>query len=86
MRKTKSTVQGQMRLCVVCGARVRNINPRVVTCSPNCTARHHGRPAPEPQPVESCKHCGKPCSDDEGIVCDECYSKYTPGMLADLEG
>jgi hypothetical protein len=33
-----------------------------------------------------CKHCGKPCSEKEGIVCDKCYSKYTAGMLADLEG
>lgn len=32
------------RLCVVCGARVRAINPRCVTCSPECTrARLAGR-------------------------------------------
>lgn len=34
---------------------------------------------------EKCIHCGKECSIREGRVCDECYSKYTPGMLADLE-
>ena len=34
-----------------------------------------------------CIHCG--CSvkaSKEGNVCDKCYSKYTPGMMADLEG
>lgn len=25
------------RLCVICSARVRNINPKTVTCSPFCT-------------------------------------------------
>ena len=32
-----------------------------------------------------CIHCGKDCTADEGIVCGPCYSKYTPGMLADLD-
>lgn len=27
-----------MRSCVVCGARVRNLSPKVVTCSPICSA------------------------------------------------
>ena len=30
--------------CVVCGAKVRNINPRCNTCDPTCTrAKHAGR-------------------------------------------
>lgn len=32
-----------------------------------------------------CIHCGKFCAEGEGLVCDSCYSKYTPGMLADLD-
>jgi len=33
-----------MRICVVCGARVRNHNPKVTTCDPVCTAaRNAGR-------------------------------------------
>lgn len=75
----------QKRLCVVCGARVRNINPRVVTCSPDCTAKHHRRPAPEGRPVEMCIHCGVPCAEDEGRVCSDCYSQYTPAMLNDMD-
>jgi primosomal protein N' len=31
------------RLCVVCGAKVNNINPKCVTCSATCTrAKHNG--------------------------------------------
>lgn len=33
-----------MRKCVICDARVRNINPKTKTCDPTCTrARKHGR-------------------------------------------
>jgi hypothetical protein len=81
-----NTVPRQMRLCVICGARVRNINPKVNTCGPLCTAKKHGQPSPPERPVELCIHCGVPCGDDEGCVCNDCYSQYTPGMLADLEG
>jgi hypothetical protein len=35
--------------------------------------------------VPKCIHCGKDCTADEGIVCEACYAKYTPGMLADLD-
>lgn len=35
--------------------------------------------------VPKCIHCGKDCTADEGIVCGPCYSKYTLGMLADLD-
>lgn len=32
------------RLCVICGARVRNQNPKTTTCDPTCTrAKHAGR-------------------------------------------
>jgi len=33
-----------------------------------------------------CDECGEEVFEGEGLVCDECYSKYTPGQLADLEG
>lgn len=35
--------------------------------------------------VPKCIHCGKDCTPDEGIVCEACYGKYTPGTLADLD-
>lgn len=32
------------RACVVCGARVTNLNPKCVTCDPTCTrARKNGK-------------------------------------------
>lgn len=74
------------RICVICGARVRNINPKVKTCSPRCTAKLHKKPEPPESPAETCIHCGVPCSDGEGCVCNDCYAQYTPAMLADLEG
>ena len=38
-----------------------------------------------PLSLTNCIHCGKECGKDEGVVCGPCYSKYTPGMLADLD-
>lgn len=35
--------------------------------------------------AQRCVHCRKLCTLAEGTVCNKCYSKYTPGMLADLE-
>jgi hypothetical protein len=33
-----------MRACILCGARVRNQNPKTNTCDPICTrAKHAGR-------------------------------------------
>ena len=32
-----------------------------------------------------CMHCGKKTG-DKSYICDSCYAKYSPGMLADLEG
>lgn len=41
---TEETKVLKPRLCVVCGARVINMNPRTVTCDSICTAaRHIGR-------------------------------------------
>lgn len=45
-----------------------------------CERRLRGLPA-----NPKCIHCGNDCKPDEGIVCEACYSKYTPGMLADLD-
>lgn len=73
------------RSCIICGARVRNINPKADTCSSDCTAKKHNRKEPERYDGPTCKHCGVACSEDEGIVCNACYSQYTPGMLADME-
>lgn len=74
-----------MKPCIICGARVRNINPKADTCSPECTAKKHGKKEPE-QYFATCIHCGIAIHDeDEGCVCNDCYDKYTPGMLADME-
>ena len=33
-----------------------------------------------------CIHCGRNnLREHEGHICDDCYSQYTPRMLADLE-
>lgn len=32
-----------------------------------------------------CKHCSKPTSKREGLVCDKCYSKYSAAMLCDMD-
>ena len=33
---------GSVRSCEICGARVRNQNPKTTTCDPICTAAKHG--------------------------------------------
>ncbi len=71
-----------MRKCVICGARVRNENPKTKTCSPDCTAKLHGKPPPEPY-IPKCKHCGL-ATEDGSNICDGCYSQYTPTMLDEL--
>ena len=48
---------------------------------------------PHVQPVNAsfnrrdmfCIHCGIKCKREEGCVCDECYSRYTPDMLNDMD-
>lgn len=47
---------------------------------PACERKSRGLPE-----IPKCIHCGKGCTADEGIVCEACYAKYTPGMLADLD-
>lgn len=40
----RDTMSTKKRLCEICGARVRNINPKVTTCGPICTeAKNKGR-------------------------------------------
>lgn len=42
-----------MRTCIICGAGVRNLNPKTVTCSPMCTrARDAGRTRERQQEYE----------------------------------
>lgn len=33
----QETIVKDTRTCEVCGARVRNLNPKTTTCSPGCT-------------------------------------------------
>jgi hypothetical protein len=50
-----------VRLCVVCGAKVRNQNPKTVTCDPVCTAaRKAGRTRPEQLRYEMDQHGWEP--------------------------
>lgn len=58
-----------MRTCVICGARVRNMNPKTRTCSPDCTAKLHGRPAPEVHFCH-CRVCG--LAIERGDLCQVC--------------
>lgn len=37
------------RLCIICGARVRNLNKKVNTCSPVCTRAKHNKRTLEEQ-------------------------------------
>jgi uncharacterized Zn finger protein (UPF0148 family) len=32
-----------------------------------------------------CQECGNPITEREGLICDECYSKFDAGMLSDLD-
>lgn len=53
------------RLCEICGALVRNINPKVTTCGPICTeAKHKGRTHKHQMRLEANrsdpKHTSKP--------------------------
>lgn len=71
------------RLCIICGARVRNQNPKTVTCSPDCTAKKNGQPEPEVE-FNRCIHCNTAITDKEGNVCNACYAHYTPVMLDEI--
>jgi hypothetical protein len=37
LRRKDKIMSKNQRACIVCGARVRNINPKCNTCSPFCT-------------------------------------------------
>lgn len=52
------------RLCVICGARVRNQNPKTTTCCPDCTAVKNGKPPTEEPEINICKYCGIAIDDD----------------------
>lgn len=47
------------RLCVICGARIRNMNLQVDTCSHLCLHRKLGTPAKPPR-LGTCWKCGGP--------------------------
>jgi NMD protein affecting ribosome stability and mRNA decay len=32
-----------------------------------------------------CQHCGRATTEEEGTVCDDCYSHYTVAMLNDMD-
>ncbi len=65
--------------CKDCRVLGEILHPRSLLCT-KCERKARGLPA-----VPKCIHCAKDCTPDEGIVCEECYAKYTPGMLADLD-
>ena len=45
------------RVCIVCGARIRNQNPKTVTCGPDCTSKKNHTEAPDPK-FKTCGGCG----------------------------
>jgi predicted nucleic acid-binding Zn ribbon protein len=47
----------KIKKCVVCGAKVRNQNPKTITCSPECTAKKNHEEAPDPK-FKTCPGCG----------------------------
>lgn len=57
--------------CVICGARVRNHNPKTITCSPECTAKRYGKPAPQEVPFKKCAACGETIADND-TSCASC--------------
>lgn len=61
---------GSARRCVICGARVRNQNPKANTCSPDCTAMRDKKPAPD-MPTKLCGSCQSPI-DDSATTCESC--------------
>ena len=54
--------------CIICGARVRNHNPKCVTCDPVCTAAKKSGRTREGQLKHEMAH---PPADD-GIFCPGC--------------
>lgn len=63
------------RPCVICGARVRNHNPKCATCDPICTAaRHAGRTRTEQVRWEL----------ENPNIYDEQYAKLGPRQLDEL--
>ena len=83
--KSRGQLDRLVRACVICGARIRNINPLTKTCSPPCTRKMHGKPEPDQYMGPVCQHCGRATTDEEGTVCDDCYSHYTVAMLNDMD-
>jgi len=65
-----------MRKCIICGAKVKNINKAVVTCGPDCTAKKNGEPDPDIV-FNVCRMCGLAIDDNSKycIVCKE-YVPY----------
>lgn len=58
------------RLCIVCGARVRNQNPKCCTCSPECTAIRNHTISPEIH-FRHCGVCQSPIT-DHATSCGAC--------------
>lgn len=70
MNKDNKNMSGKKRLCVICGARVRNMNPKANTCSSDCTAIKHGRPSVAIQ-SKLCGNCQSPITEDD-TSCGSC--------------
>lgn len=60
----------QAKKCVVCGARVRNQNPRTTTCDAICTAARNNGKTREQQVAWELEHPSE--QDDAGTYCRGC--------------
>ena len=72
----KPELKPTWRLCVICGARVRNQNPRTVTCDETCTeARANNRTRQEQIEHELAKPSDpyeQPCCPGCGFFTSQC--------------
>lgn len=60
------------RICIICGARVKNQNPKTVTCSPICTAKYHKLESSK-SVYNYCADCGIAIHDDM-VYCERCLN------------
>jgi predicted nucleic acid-binding Zn ribbon protein len=58
------------RVCIVCGARVTNMNPKANTCSSRCTRKRDGKPDLEII-FNHCLVCQSPI-EDNATHCNSC--------------
>lgn len=65
------------RICIICGARVTNLNPAADTCRPQCTAEKRKRAGR--RPLGKCESCGDPYFHSDGSgYCPDCSHALRP--------